>query len=206
MPKMVPPKSLKSKDERRPRASANKDRDAALASVNKLMDRLREARARDANLPGNRAGTAELDVLVTELATLRDEVSILREKSAAPRTVNLPKVILPELHDKQSGRIDAQKVAEFMAIPLKQLADGLRLNYKVMHRTPSAVIFQEALRPVKRSLELLHEFFGPVETIRVWLNTPHPSLDGTTALETILEGKAFAVVRILENAWNGLPS
>ena len=74
-----------------------------------------------------------------------------------------------------------------------------------VHRNPSAASFQEALRPVKRSLELLHEFFGPAEAIRVWLNTPHPDLDGTTALETILEGKAFAVALILENAWNGVP-
>jgi hypothetical protein len=58
---------------------------------------------------------------------------------------------------------------------------------------------------VKRSLELLHEFFGPKETIRIWLNTPHPALAGATSLETILEGKAFAVSRILGNAWNGTP-
>ena len=105
----------------------------------------------------------------------------------------------------QSGRIDALRVAEFMGVALKPLAEGLGLNYKAVHRNSSAASFQEALRPVKRSLELLHEFFGPAEAIRIWLNTPHPDLDGTTALETILEGKAFAVSRILGNAWNGVP-
>jgi len=53
-----------------------------------------------------------------------------------------------------------------------------------VHRNPSAAGVQQAIRPVKRSLELLHEFFGPVEAIRAWLNTPHPDLDGTSALQT----------------------
>jgi Protein of unknown function (DUF2384) len=118
---------------------------------------------------------------------------------------NAPQVILPELHDPRSGRIDAQKVAEFMSVPLKRLSEGLGLNYKAVHRNPSGASVQEALQPVKRSLEILHEFFGPKETIRVWLNTPHPDLDGATSLDTILQGKAFAVSRILGNAWNGAP-
>ena len=64
-------------------------------------------------------------------------------------------VILPELHDADSGRVDAQKMADYMSVPLKQLAQGLKLNYKAVHRHPSAPSFQPALRPVKRSLEIL---------------------------------------------------
>jgi hypothetical protein len=143
--------------------------------------------------------------IVAEVASLRDEVLELRQGFPTSRGADVPRVILPELHDEDTGRIDAQKVASFMGVPLKPFAEGLGLNYKGVHRNPSASGFQEALRPVKRSLELLHEFFGPKETIRVWLNTPHPALDGATSLDTILEGKAFAVSRILENAWNGLP-
>jgi len=147
-----------------------------------------------------------LKAIATELASLRSEVLDLRHDFAPLKAVNLPRVILPELHDEQTGRIDAQKVADFMGVPLKPLAEGLGLNYKAVHRNPSAGGFQEALRPVKRSLEILSEFFGPKETIRVWLNTPHPDLDGATSLDTILDGKAFAIRRLLENAWNGLPA
>lgn len=143
--------------------------------------------------------------IVAEVASLRDEVLELRQGFAGSKAANIPKVILPELHDENTGRIDAQKVADFMGVPLKPLAEGLGLNYKAVHRNPSASGFQEALRPVKRSLEILHEFFGPKETIRIWLNTPHPDLDGATSLDTILEGKAFAVSRILGNALNGVP-
>jgi len=114
-------------------------------------------------------------------------------------------VILPELHDESSGRIDAQKLAVYMGVPLKRLAEGLQLNYKAIHRNPSADAFQPSLQPVKRSLEILHEFFNKPETVRVWLNTPHPDLDAGTALETILTNHPKAVLRILENAAAGVP-
>lgn len=142
---------------------------------------------------------------MTEAVKIRDQILVLQKKLAALTLTDAPSVNLPELHDETTGRIDAQKVADFMGVALKPLSEGLRLNYKAVHRSPSAAAFQPALRPVKRSLELLHAFLGTPEAIRVWLNTPHPDLDGTTALETILEGKASAVQLVLENAWDGVP-
>ena len=114
-------------------------------------------------------------------------------------------VTLPELHDEATGRIDAQRVADYIGVPLKRLAEGLQLNYKTVHRRPSAEALQPLLQPVKRSLEILHEFFQKTETVRVWLNTPHPDLDGSTALDMILADNASAVLRILENAAAGVP-
>lgn len=114
-------------------------------------------------------------------------------------------VILPELHDKASGRIDAQKVADYMGVPLKRLAEGLQLNYKAVHRNPAAEGFQSSLQPVKRCLEILYEFFNKPETVRIWLNTPHPDLDGHTALDLMLAGNVKAVLRILENVAAGGP-
>ncbi len=136
---------------------------------------------------------------------IRAQIQRLEKQLESMNVASVPKVTLPELHDEKTGRIDAQKVADLMSVPLKPLAEGLGLNYKAVHHNPSATSSQGALRPVKRSLELLQEFVGPATAIRAWLNTPHPDLDGTTALDTILEGKADAVLLILENAWNGVP-
>ncbi len=144
--------------------------------------------------------------LKTELEELEGKLAALQQKIQTIKGTEFPKLILPELHDQKNGRIDAQKLADFMAVPLKRLAEGVELNYKAVHRDPSGESFQEALRPVKRSLEYLHELFQKPATIRVWLNTPHPMLDGQTALETILEGKAFALERLLGNAWDGVVS
>ncbi len=144
--------------------------------------------------------------LLNQVSELQDRISAVQEElQALLRGVGGLRVTLPELHDEATGRIDAQKVALYMGVPLSRLAEALQLNYKAIHRNPSAEAAQSPLKPVKRSLEILHEFFHKPETVRVWLNTPHPDLDGHTALETILANNSNAVLRILENAAAGVP-
>lgn len=139
-------------------------------------------------------------------AELQSQVAAMQEKlQALLRGAGGLQVILPELHDDATGRIDAQKLADYLGVPLKRLAEGLHLNYKALHRSPAAEAFQPALKPVKRSAEILHDFFHKPETVRVWLNTSHPDLDGHTALEMILANNTIAVLRILENAAAGVP-
>ena len=115
------------------------------------------------------------------------------------------RVNLTDLHDAKTGRIDARKVADYMGVPLKRLAEGLRLNYKAVHRNPIAEATQGALQPVKRSLEILNLYFRKPELVRAWLNTPHPALDGKTALGAILDNEAGAVQIVLESALAGVP-
>ena len=151
---------------------------------------------------------------------LKDEISVQTEHarevlerlenliySVSPRkrASNVIHVSLVELHDKQSGRIDAQKVAEYMGIPLKRLVEGLDLSYKAAHKNPSSESFQVVLQPIKRILEILDEIFAKPETVRAWLNTPHADLGGRTALQTILEKNSQAVLTVLENAVAGVP-
>ena len=145
--------------------------------------------------------------LQTRFAELQSRITALQEElQAIQRSAGALQVTLPELHDEATGRIDAQKVADYMGVPLKRLTEGLQLNYQAIHRSPSAEALQPSLKPVKRSLEILHEFFHKPETVRVWLNTPHPDLDGDTALDMILADNANAVLRILENAAAGVPA
>ena len=146
--------------------------------------------------PRVRARIAELE---NQLAAVQEQLQSLRRSDGGLQE------ILPELHDAGSGRIDAQKLAGYLGVPLKQLADALELNYKSVHRNPAAAAGQAALQPVKRAVEILHEFFGKPQTVRVWLNTPHPDLAGRSALELILANKAVTVLRILENAVAGVP-
>lgn len=144
--------------------------------------------------------------LLEQAAEMQKRISVLQEEiQALLRSAGALQVTLPELHDEATGRVDARKVANYMGVPLARLAEALRLNYKAVHRNPSAEAAQAALKPVKRSLEILHGFFQKPETVRVWLNTPHPDLDGHTALEMILVNNSNAVLRILENAAAGVP-
>jgi Protein of unknown function (DUF2384) len=144
--------------------------------------------------------------LLEQAAEMQRSITAMQEQiQTLLRGVGGLQVTLPELHDEATGRIDAQKVANYMGVPLARLAEALQLNYKAIHRNPSAEAAQSPLKPVKRSLEILHEFFHKPETVRVWLNTPHPDLDGHTALELILANNPNAVLRILENAAAGVP-
>ena len=136
---------------------------------------------------------------------IKDQIASLEAKLRSLRQKAGVRVILPELHDAATGRVDAQKVSDYLGVPLKRLAEGLGFNYKTAHRNPDAEAFQGTLQPVKRSLEILDEFFRKPELVRAWLNMPHPDLDGTSALETILENHAEAVRTLLESALSGVP-
>lgn len=65
----------------------------------------------------------------------------------------------------------------------------------------------EELDPLERCFELLHELFpNQPGAVGKWIRTSHPDLDSRTAREVILEGKCEAVLTVLDNAANGLPS
>ena len=119
-----------------------------------------------------------------------------------------PAMVLPlkELHDSDTGRLDAQKIADYLDVPLSKVAQALNLNYTTLHKTPAAASAQEALAPIKRSLAILSSSVGDRSNILAWLNSQHPDLGNRTPLQVILEGHAGALCTILENALDGTPS
>jgi CheY-like chemotaxis protein len=125
------------------------------------------------------------------------------DAARARRTIQIPQ---RELHDPESGRIDAQEVADFLGVPLAKLAGALGVKYPALHKTPSAPGLQEKLRPIKESIDLVSNITVSKSDARAWLNNPHPDLGGSTPMETILDGEADAVVTLLDNALSGIPS
>lgn len=115
-------------------------------------------------------------------------------------------VRLAKLHDQDTGRIDAERIASYLRIPLSSVAGAIGAKYQSVHKTPDAESLQRALAPIKRSLELVSRVTRDEKEGRVWLNNPHPDLGGRTPLQVILEGHADAVITLLENAISGTPS
>ena len=115
-------------------------------------------------------------------------------------------VELAELHDPDSGRLDAQRIADYLDIPLTKLAAALDRNYRTLYKTPASPAVQPGLRPIKRSLDILSRVFGEPAIVRAWLNAPHPDLGQRTPLAVILEGHAQIVEGMLENAIERIPS
>lgn len=114
-------------------------------------------------------------------------------------------VPLPELYDPQSGRLDGRRIAEYVAVPLTQVASALGKSYAAVHKTPAAPALQDGLRPIKRALDILSQLGADRATSLAWLNNPLPDLDGRAPLEVILEGHAGIVARMLEDVREGLP-
>jgi len=112
---------------------------------------------------------------------------------------------LPTLYDPESARLDAERIAEYLDVPLEKLAQAIGRDWATVHRRPAAAAIQQDLLHIKLSLDVLAELFGAREIIREWLNTPHPDLDGRTALSVILEGHAEAVEGMLVGAMLGIP-
>ena len=115
---------------------------------------------------------------------LADEYDESKDRALGPRSL---RVILPELHSS-NGRIDAKNLASFLGIRLAKLCSGLELTYGTVHKNPDSEAIQPALRPVKRILEILYDYFRAPEVIRAWLNSVHPDL-GMSPLDAILANK-----------------
>jgi len=118
----------------------------------------------------------------------------------------MPVLTLQELHDPATGRLDACRVAEFLKIPLKKLAEGLGKNYSTVHKTPTAPSLQPRLQSIERILEILEDVFADRAQVLAWLNHPHPDLGKRTPLDVICEGYPDAVEDMLEAALMGIPS
>jgi len=114
--------------------------------------------------------------------------------------------MLVDLHEPSSGRLDAGRIAEYLGIPLSALSKCLERSVAGVHKSPSASAIQHLLAPIARSIAILARLLGSREKVRMWVNSPHPDLDGRTPLRVILEGKATVVAEMLEAALAGQPA
>lgn len=117
---------------------------------------------------------------------------------------NLVDVSLKELHSP-SGRLSSAAIAKYLDVPLSGIASALGVNYTALHKTPDSPSAQPRLATFKRILGILKDMLGAQETVRAWLNSPHPDLGNRTPISVMLEGHAEAVLTILENALAGVP-
>lgn len=114
--------------------------------------------------------------------------------------------VIPELHDPSTGRLSASRIAEFLGISLSRFSGITELSVAGLHKSPASLSLQEVLVPIARSLTILMQLLGTRETVRTWMNSPHPDLGGRTPISVILEGKGRTVSDLLEASLEGQPS
>jgi DNA-binding protein HU-beta len=107
------------------------------------------------------------------------------------------------LHDPSTGRVDAARVARYLNESLAFMAAALGRNYSTVAKTPAAVPLQERLRDFKRIIEVLDYVLGDPESMRIWMNTPHPDLDDQTPRNVIADGRIAVVRGMIDSSLSG---
>lgn len=160
------------------------------------------------------AGASDVIDAPYDTAALSKRLLVLRERlrraaEPAPRAIGPELSALavrrPDLHDPESGLVDARLVADALGISLARMARGLDVDYKAIHKTPTAARLQKPLMAIKEVLHLIGQVYPAPAYQRVWLNQPLADLEGESPLDVILSGEAAVVASLLEDALAGQP-
>jgi len=108
-----------------------------------------------------------------------------------------------KLHDPANGRVDAERVASYLNEPLAFIASALQRKYSTVAKTPAAPSLQAGLLDFKRILEVLEHVLGDAQSVRIWMNTPHPDLDGMTPRAVTESGNVSAIRRMIDSSLSG---
>jgi DNA-binding response OmpR family regulator len=111
--------------------------------------------------------------------------------------------VLADLHDPETGRLDASRIASYLGTPLSSFGKFSHISVAGLHKSPASASMQTHLAPVARSLAILTQLLTTKEQVLAWMNSPHPDLGSETPIHLILEGKAQVVADLLESALAG---
>lgn len=134
------------------------------------------------------------------------EIPIPLSEVPSPLFGSLTAHLLPDLHDPNTGRLDARRIANYLSISVSCLAQAIGKSDAAVHKSPASISLQDSLAPIARSLAVLLRLLCSREHVLAWLNCPHPDLGGHTPMSLILTGKATAVTEMLEAVLAGQPS
>ncbi len=113
--------------------------------------------------------------------------------------------VLPELHDPQSGRLDAKRIAAFLGMTSAALAKQVGVSSQALNKTPDAPSLQPKLAPFHFVALALLDMVGTPEAARAWLNVPSDEFDGDTPLHLLRNGEVEVVAGLLRDALVGQP-
>lgn len=96
---------------------------------------------------------------------------------------------LLSVHDPSTGRYDAKRLAETLAITQKEMADIIGYTPRGLGKNPTSTKLQPDLERLVKLVTKLRELLdGDMRLVRVWLKAPHPALGNAKPLEYLREG------------------
>jgi CheY-like chemotaxis protein len=113
--------------------------------------------------------------------------------------------LVPDIHNPETGRIDAKKVSELLGVPLAHVAQMLGRSLSAVHKTSDSVALQPGLAKLEQIIAALLRLAGSPQGLRIWLNSPNRELEDLTPIELLKDGKVEVVADLLEDALLGQP-
>src|SRR5205823_6469746 len=110
-----------------------------------------------------------------------------------------------DLHDPDSGRLDARRISDLFGIPLRRIAALLDQKAQTVSKTPDSRSLQAGLTLFERITSALMSLVGSEEGLRIWMNAGNPQLDGKTPMDLVLAGQGEIVADLLESMLAGQP-
>jgi hypothetical protein len=120
--------------------------------------------------------------------------------------MTLTRHVLTDLHEPETGRLDARRIAAYLHISLSSLAAITGGSVAAIHKAPAANSLQQTLAPIAQTISVLTEVLRSKQHVLAWLNSPHPDLANQTPLQLILGGHAAVVADLVAAALAGQPS
>jgi hypothetical protein len=102
-------------------------------------------------------------------------------------TASVHETLVRGFHD-QSGRLDANRVAEATGLTLSQVAKAIGVTPSALSKRPTAGAAQAGLRELEFCWATLLDMLGEQELARAWLHAGHPDFSGKAPLDYLLEG------------------
>lgn len=113
--------------------------------------------------------------------------------------------IVDEFRAPDTGRLDSQRIAAALGVPLATLAIGLRVAAASLSRRPAPPAAQRTLRRLELGWAGLRRVLGSNAAVRAWLHTARPELEGQAPIDLLRKGSAQALADYVESVLVGQP-
>ena len=109
-------------------------------------------------------------------------------------------------HDPASGRYDALRLADTLALSTEEMAQAIGRTPRGLRKNPNSLRLQGELAELVALTGRLRELLdGSIEYVRIWLRAPHPDLAGRTPVSYLVEGKPEVVEALVAAIEAGQP-
>lgn len=125
--------------------------------------------------------------------------------SKQPQPTRIPVLAVHELHNDNSGRLDAKLIAKGFGMSLADVSRSIGKKLQTVHQTPDSPALQKSLFPFERIASALLKLTGSEKGLKVWLNTPNDAFPGEFPIEVLKQGHGELLAEMLEDVLVGHP-